>query len=150
MSTCRRFTGGYRDLDLSRNKSLRKLETTARSLISSLWDRAPGTVQGTFRAVISTIDSPAFSDFVVVYEEVDFYHVAYSRKPIAGLDEETWYHKQFEVFREMYKARGFRLVLQARCVGNSSARELERAVAAAKAKGGLPPKVSMNYTLGAR
>ena len=143
------FTGksSDRDLDLSRNGSLQELEITAQSLISVLKERAPGTVPGSFRAMISTINSPVFS-VVVVYQVNDFYNAAYSWEARVGLgDEDTWYHRQFEVFREMYKAWDFRLVLKALCVGDVSMRELERGVAVEKAKGGLPPELSVTYTL---
>jgi hypothetical protein len=101
--------------------------------------------------VLSTITSPVFSDVVVVYQAVDFYNHVYSKDARAELgDEDAWYHRQFEVFREMYKARDFRLVLWAPCLGDDSVRELKRAVAAETAKGGLPPELSMPYTLRAR
>ena len=147
------FTGGSsdRDLDLSRNCSLRKVGISAKSLISALEDRAPGTVPGTLGAIISTINSPVLSDVVVVYRAGDFYNAAYSRKALAELgDEDTWYRRQFDVFREMYKARYFRLVLRVLCVGDICVRELNRAIAVEKAKGGLPPEVSATYTLTAR
>ena len=145
------FTGSYRDLDLSQNKYLRKLEITAKSLISELEDCAPGTVPSIFRAIISTVDQPALFDLVVVYREGDFYNVTYSNGGAGWVaNEHTWYNEQFGVFREMYKAREFRLVLRAFCISNRSARELERAVATEKANWGIPPKLSMTYTLAAR
>ena len=146
------FTGGrrHRDLDLSRNESLQKIQIKAGPLISVLKDRAPGTVLGIFRAIVSTINSPAFSDFVVVYHADDFYNVAYSNHTQGILcGEYTWYHEQFEVFWKMYKARNFQLVLQACCVSDISMREMERGVAAEKAKRGLPPALSVTYTLAA-
>ena len=146
------FTGTSfdRDLDLSRNGSLQKLEITANSLISTLKDRAPGTVPSSFRAMVSTVKPPVFS-VVVVYGGNDFYNAAYSWGTQAGLgDEGAWYSRQFEVFREMYKARDYRLVLRAVHVGDVSVRELERAVAVEKAKGGLPPELSVTYTLAGR
>jgi len=147
------FAGRYsnRDLDLSRNESLRKLEIEAQSLICALRDRAPDTVPSAFRAMMSTVKSPAFSNVLVVYRRSDFYNVAYSTTARTELgDEVTWYRRQFEVFREMYKARHFRLVLWVYSVGDGSVRELERAVAAEKAKGGLPPELSTTYTMAAR
>lgn len=119
-------------------------------------------------ALFSTITSSVFPDFVVVYRGSDFYNDVYStlvanardvdswnearsnraRAELGELgDEATWYHRQFEVFREMRKARDFRLVLQACYVGDDSVRELQRAVAAEMAvPGGLPITVSMPYT----
>ena len=127
--------------------SFRELEITAESLILVLRTRAPATIPSSFRATFSTIKSHAFSDFVVVYCGGDFYNDVYPTNARFGLgDEGLWYHRQFEVFREMRKARDFRLVLRACCVGDESVRELERAVAAEKAKG-LPMELSMPYTL---
>ena len=85
--------------------------------------------------MISTVKSPIFS-VIVVYQRGDFYNSVYSREAQGQLgDEDTWYHEQFEVFREVYRALDFRLVLRARIVGDVSVRELERAVAVEKAKG---------------
>ena len=139
------------DYDLSRNKSLRELRITAGSLVTALTDRAPATTPSSLRAVLSTIESPAFSKVVVIYQEPDFYHSIYERTQDtkAALGEEfAWYERQFDMFREMYKARNFRLVLWGYRVGHDSMRELQRAVAAETARGGLPPKPSMTYTLG--
>jgi len=143
-------TGGdsHRDLDLSRNRSLRELEITARSLISELRSRTPATPPSSFRAMLSTIRSPAFLDVVVIYRQGDFYHDAYSKDGRAELgDEMTWYRRQFEVFRAMREARPYRLVLSAKCVGDDSVRELRRAVAANQARGGVPLQITMPYTL---
>jgi hypothetical protein len=102
--------------------------------------------------VISTIKSPAFSEVLVSYWEADFYNSVYSTtypedKQAALGGEAAWYHTQFDAFREMYKARDFRLVLKASNVSDDSVRELKRAVAAEKARGGLPPQLSVTYTL---
>ena len=143
-------TGGdsHRDLDLSRNRSLRELEITAQSLISQLRSRTPATPPSSFKAMLSTIRLPASFDVVVVYEQGDFYHDAYSQGGRAELgDEETWYRRQFEVFRAMRGTRPYRLVLSAKHVGDDSVRELRRAVAADQARGGVPLQVTMSYTL---
>ena len=147
------LTGGlsHRDLDLSRNGSLQKIQITAHSLISALSNLAPETVPSTLRAMISTINSHTFSDVVVVYGQDDFYNVAYSKRTCRQLyDEDSWYREQFDVLREMYKARDFRLVIQALCVSDISVRELERRVAVEEVVGGLPPRLEVNYTLAAR
>ena len=139
------------DYDLSRNKSLRELRITAGSLIAALRNRAPTTTPRSLRAVLLTIKSPAFFKVVVTYREHDFYHYVYTRTkdPRDALGEESaWYERQFDMFREMYQARNFQLVLSAYHVGHDSVRELEYAVAAETAKGGLPPKLSITYTLG--
>ena len=147
------LTGGVtlRDLDLSRNGSLQKIQITAHSLISALSNLAPETVPSTLRDMISTINSHTFSDVVVVYGQDDFYNVAYSKRTCRQLyDEDSWYREQFNVLREMYKARDFRLVVQALCVSDISVRELERRVAVEEVVGGLPPRLEVNYTLAAR
>jgi len=99
--------------------------------------------------MLSAIRSPAFFDVVVVYRQGDFYHDAYSSKDARAelWDEETWYRRQFEVFRAMREARPYRLVLSANCVGDDSVRELRRAVAADQARGGVPLQIAMPYTL---
>jgi len=140
--------GPHRDLDLSRNKSLRELEFPAKALIRVLEVRPPVTISSSFKAVLSTVKSTAFSDVVVVYQQGDFYHDKYSEylQNEVG-DEEAWYHRQFEVFRAMYEGRDYRLVLSASCVSEESVRELKRAVAAEQAKGGLPSRITIPYTL---
>jgi hypothetical protein len=123
----------------------------AGSLVAALTDRAPATTPSSLRAVLSTIKSPAFSEVVVIYRECDFYHSVYGRTEDtkAALGEESaWYERQFDVFREMYKARNFRLVLWAYHVGHDSMRELQRVVAAETTRGGLPPELTTTYTLG--
>ena len=119
----------------------------ASSLIDALRSRAPATPPGSFGAMLSTVKSHTFSDFVVVYRGGDFYNDAYCKNRGTWLgDEGTWYGRQFKVFREMYKARDFRLVLKAGHVGGNSTRELKRAVAVERAKGGLPLELSMPHT----
>jgi hypothetical protein len=139
-----------RDYDLSRNKSLRELTITAQSLITALRSRPPATTPSSLRAVLSTIKSPTFSKVVVVYRESNFYHSVYSSDAQAALEgEAAWYRRQFDTYREMYKGRDFQLVLQASHVSDDSMRELERAVVAEKVRGGLPPELSVTFTLGA-
>jgi hypothetical protein len=76
------------------------------------------------------------------------YSMTYPEDKQAALGgEATWYHTQFDAFREMYKARDFQLVLKASNVSDDSVRELKCAVAAEKARGGLPPQLSVTYTL---
>jgi len=143
------FTGGsHRDLDLSRNRSLRELEIPAKTLIQVLRFGPPVTISSSFKAVLSAVRSSTFSDVIIIYQKGDFYHDVYSKKTRDEFgDEETWYHRQFEVFRAMYEARDYRLVLLASSVGDESVRELKRAVAAERAKGGVPSEIEMPYTL---
>jgi hypothetical protein len=134
--------GSSRVCDLSQNKSLRELKITVGSLIAALINHTPATTSSSLRAVLSTIKSPVFSKVVFVYQETDLYHCLCSR----GLDvmssgEAAWYRMQFDAFREVYKARDFRLVLQAWCLSDRSVRELKRAVAAETVRGGLPPEL---------
>ena len=140
-------SSSLRDFDLSRNESLRELKITAWGLITALRDRAPTIVSNSLAAVLSTIKTSAFSEVVVVYYSRDFYHAAYDKNKRAELGEEDeWYRRQFDVFREMRKARDFRLVLWTWHVSDDSVRELERAVVAEKARGGLLPEVSVTHT----
>jgi len=98
--------------------------------------------------MVSTINSPTFSDIVVVYRQGDFHNDALYRDTLAELgDEETRYHKQFEVFRAMHEARDYRLVFSVDQAGGESVRELERALTVERAKGGLPLQVAMHHTL---
>jgi hypothetical protein len=116
----------------------------------ALRSRPPGTIPSSLRAVLSTVESPAFSKVVVVYGEIDFYNSPYPKDAQAVLEgEAAWYRRQFDVFREMYKGRDFRLVLQAPHASDGSMRELKRAVAVETARGGLPPELSVICTLGA-
>jgi hypothetical protein len=131
-----------RDYDFSRNGSLRELEIPAGSLNRALTDRAPATTSSFLRTVLSTITSPVFSKVLIVYQSGNFY------SPVSFEREAAWYRRQFDAFREMCKARDFQLVLQALDVDDHSARELERAVAAETARGGLPPGLSVTFPLG--
>jgi hypothetical protein len=63
-------------------------------------------------------------------------------------EESAWYEKQFDLFRGMYKAREFRLVLFAHRVSYASVGELKHAVAVERAIGGLPPELLISYTPG--
>ena len=140
------FTGRFcRDLDLSRNRSLRKLEITASSIMGVMGVRAPTAIPSSFKTMISSIKSPVFSDVVVIYQQGDFYNDLYPAH--TSTNEESRYHRQFKVLREMHKARDYRLVLSASCVGDDSVRELKRAVAVERAKGGLPSQIAVEYTL---
>jgi len=122
-----------RDFDLSRNKTLRTLKTTAASITY------PGDAASDFlKTVLSTITSPLPLDVVVNYldEDVDF--TVWTRVRPAGVEsvnldraaENAIEHQdRFKVFSEMYKVRVFRLVL---CAG-----VLERIVETEGRKGGL-------------
>lgn len=114
-----------RDLDLSRNQSLRTLEVVA----SIFGTEGPGSLAH----VVSTITSPVFSEVVVVYRD---YNIRGLPSPWIEHDP-TPFCEQFEALREMYKIRAFRLVLCADvwdCVVADAVRALERAVAEERAK----------------
>ena len=96
--------------------------------------------------VLSTITSPAFSKVIIFYREYNFRGVqpdCYPVRPVSEVEtaeDALWHHRRFEVFREMHKARNFRLVLCVDvldCMGGYAMQVLERAIAAEKAKGGF-------------
>ena len=90
-------------------------------------------------------------DFVVIYRDGDFdfwtYSSVFDAEParysgLRKITEETAlvHQKRFEVFREMYRARDFRLILCADVfdsVVEHATKTLERFVTAEEAKGGL-------------
>jgi len=79
-----------KDFDLSHLRSLRSLEVTASSV--SHGSRLDPDL---LRDIISTINSPMFSEVVLVFQRPDLY------RP---------YSISFETFREMHSKRKFRLV----------------------------------------
>ena len=82
--------GFIQDFDLSCFRSLRSLEVTASSVSQTRAD-APYLL----RDIFSTITSPEFSEIILVFQRPDLC------RP---------YHIPFDVFREMYSKRKFRLV----------------------------------------
>ena len=130
----------YRGLDLSRNKSLRKLEFTAESLFWALRYRVLVTIASSLEALLSTVKSPTFSDVVVVYHQGDFYDDEFQH----GIWGSGRWRGHFEVFRAMYRARDYRLVLSMRWVDGRTVRLLEWVVARERAKGGLPPQIEIS------
>ena len=130
--------------DLSRNKSLRTLETTAASIT------AKHAAQNFLTTVLSTISSPLPLDVIIDYDDVDVDRVRYLTSPgtftcpLTLEDEITKnvlrHEQRFKLFREMYRVRGFRLVLCADVFNHSvgpAVQTLERLVRAEKEKGGL-------------
>jgi len=134
--------------DLSRNTSLRTLETTALSI-----DLRNGTASNFFITILSSVTSPAPLDFVVIYRDFDFdfytdsfiiesepaYHYDSPSSRESGR-RALFHQKLFRVFREMQGATDFRLVL---CVDvfdsvvEYATQTLESLVKAEEAKGGL-------------
>lgn len=132
-----------RVFNLSRNKALRTLETTAEAMTNG--EDSPSF----FKTVLATITSPLSLDFVVVYweYEVDCRVPTWpSATSIWDLPGETESHnaldhqQRFKTFREMYGVRGFRLVLCADvldCVMEDAIENLEYFVEEEKEKGEL-------------
>jgi len=132
--------------DLSRNTSLRTLETSARSI-----NRTGDTASDFFITILSSATSPAPLDFVVIYRELDFGFwsnslifesepASYFYSPMRMEERALFRQKQFGVFREMHRATDFRLVLCADVFDSlveRAIKTLECLVEAEEAKGGL-------------
>jgi len=88
--------------------------------------------------VLSTITSPVFSKVVVIYRDYDLHGIRSNR---AGVTYPPSNHqREFRVFREMHKVRGFQLVLCADVwdrVVVEAVRELKQVVAAERAGRGF-------------
>ena len=132
------------NFDLSRNKSLRTIETTAVSITA-----AGGAAPGFLKAVLSTITSPLPLDVVITYREFDVGgNLCYWAKPIHVQDlhpiirgpNALNHPERFKVFSEMYRVREFRLVLCAdvlNCAEEYAMRVLEQIVKTEMMNGGL-------------
>ena len=132
--------------DLSRNTSLRTLETTAGSI-----DHTSDTASDFFVTILSSVTSPVPLDFVVIYRDGDFGFFSnpsiFDSEPDGYLyaldqmnDRALLRQKQFGVFREMHGARNFRLVLCADVLDSvvrHATKTLECLVETEEAKGGL-------------
>ena len=115
-----------RDFNLSRNKSLRTLETTA----SSIGD-AEGTASDFFVTVLSSVTSLVPVDVVIIYRDIHF------EIPFADYSS---YQRRLEVSHKIHSTRGFRLVLCADVcdrVVERAIQGLEDFVKAGRMKGGL-------------
>ena len=132
--------------NLSRNKSLRTLETTAESI-----DVADNTASDFFKTVLSSVAPTAPLDVVVVYRDIDLSDMPhcsqcdsgpvrlrhFGRKP---RDRAARFQHQFKVFREMHSARDFRLILCADvfdCMMVDGIGTLKHIVEAEEATGGF-------------
>lgn len=136
------------DSDLSRNSSLRTLETTAESI-----NVVDDTASDFFRTVLSTVTSTVALDVVIVYREFDLGGTAFcwlgcESDPVCfrhntQKERETdalHYERQFKVFREMHDARDFRLVLCAdvfECMVEHAVETLRHAVSTREVNGEL-------------
>ena len=128
-----------RCFDLSRNKSLRTLETTAQSITC-----AGDAAAGFFKTVLSTIIPSLPLDVVITYRDRDFGVSAWEADGPSSLSfpsvPATRYSWQFKVFKEMYETRKFRLVLYADVFDWAVERSrgvLEKTVEGEKASGRL-------------
>jgi len=130
------------DFNLSRNKSLRTFEVTAR--YTSL------ATASSLNYALSTITSPVFSKVIVFYRDYDFMGVSHcSGDPLPTFHWVSPYQKKkalsrqrmrLQVFRGMHKVRDFELVLCADVwhhLGKHTMGELNRAVAVEKAENGF-------------
>ena len=138
----------FRSFNLSRNRSLRTLETTAGSI-----NVADDTASSFLRTVLSTVTSPGPLDVVIVYREVDLGGfqsrwfgcdsdpVCFRHRSQRGMAvDAAKYRRQFRVFREMHKARDFHLVLCADvfdCMVEHAIQTLEHIVNTREVNGGL-------------
>ena len=130
--------------NLSHNKSLRTLETTAASITAE--DAAPDFLT----AVLSTVTSPLPLNVIIDYDDRDIDRMrCWTANPVLtlpltledGITKNVLRHEQrFKLFQEMYRVREFRLVLCADVSNHSvepAVQTLESLVRVEKAKGRL-------------
>jgi len=135
-----------RDFDLSRNKSLRTLQTVASSIDGVSRDAASRF----FNHMLSTIKSPVFSEVMITHEWFDFRGTEswrYPKRPplreisrAERAEEVSRHRRRFEVFRGFHGAHGFQLRLCAFVwdpFGEYAMGILKEAVAEEKTKGGF-------------
>ena len=122
--------------DLSRNKALKTLETTATSI-----SRAGDAASSFLKTILSTITSSQPLDVVITYHSLDLdrsiwstrpglFHVDYSFAEGRAINAQL-HTERFKVFGEMYRVRDFRLVLCADvldCIAECAMRTLEDVV----------------------
>ena len=129
------------NFNLSRNSSLRTLETTAISITD-----AGDTASGFLRAVLSTVTSPFLLDLLITYSGFVVYchmprnsrarHVLPSQRAAEALNHRV----RFKVYSEMYAVREFRLVICADVLGDAiedTVRALECILEKERKNGGL-------------
>jgi hypothetical protein len=133
-----------RHFNLSRNKSLRMLETTGESIHAAGY-----TASNFLKTILSSIAPSVPLDVVIIYQDLDICGQAgYNLAPecLCHFSQEIWdenvtyYHQQLRVLREMYKTRDFRLVLCADVpyfMVEHALEILRRIVEEGKAMGGL-------------
>jgi len=144
MNSSPHFTANYqavgRDFDLSRNSSLRTLETTAVSITEA------AVASGFLKAVLSTVTSPLPLDLIINYglSEVRCYRPYYVRAgnffKTERAAEDLLHLERFKMFSEMYRVHEFRLVLCAEVYdwfAEEGTRALECVVEAERMNGGF-------------
>lgn len=131
------------NFDLSHNKSLRTLETTAASITT-----AGGAASGFLTTVLSTITSPRPLDVIIIHREYQVGRYGWDRETnwVGPLSAEQAaemvreHSERFTVFREMYGGRKFRLVLCADVLDSNekyATETLERIVEAERKRKGF-------------
>ena len=142
--------------DLSWNKSLCKLELPVISVDTAFQDGSHDTASRFLKRVLSTIQSPIFSQVELIYQEHSFYPghtVNYSPFGSVLREDTLCYRSRFKVLREARKVRNFQLVLLVYYQERRSRdvwRMLKEDLAAEKARGGfddLFPEPSVTFTL---
>jgi hypothetical protein len=141
------FAGDDQDslqyFNLSQNRSLRTLETTAESITA-----ARSTASNFLTTVLSTVTSPVLLDVVIVYGDFDLdaspscsncrpdpvCFCCWRSQAVVDAPRYKW---QFGVFREMHEARDFRLVLCADVFEYTVDHAIRRLKRIVKANGGL-------------
>ena len=122
-----------KDFDLSRNKSLRAIETTMFNFEMSLHPKLPFARASIFRHAFSTITSSVFAEVIVHFRDTDFFCMGYHLcGPPDFCSLVSSCRGVFEVLHEMHGIRDFKLVLCADVWGyiaERAARQLKRAVA---------------------
>ena len=129
--------------DLSRNKPLRTLETTAEAI------DAVDTASDFLSIVLSSIAPSTPLDLVVIYRGNDLSgmpHCSWCDSALVRCPRSPWteealrFRHQFKVFREIYSTRDFRLVLCADvfdCMVEDSIEKLEHIAKAEEVTWGL-------------
>ncbi|KAF9780961.1 hypothetical protein BJ322DRAFT_1112347 [Thelephora terrestris] len=129
--------------DLSQNKALQTLETTAESIVN-----AGNSAPEFLKTVLSSVASPGMLEVVVIYRDCDLGGwafcptckpdpICFRHGPRLDLDD---FPSQLKVIREMHSAREFRLVLCVDvygCMGDFGMRRLDAAVKREEANGGF-------------
>lgn len=119
------FTAGpsILDFDLSRNKCLQTLELSTHSIDNALRKDSPDTITRHFKHVLSTIQSPTFSQIQFIYQAYSFNAIKISDRSrltcipqlsqSEKVEEALRHSKRFGLLRDVHKVRNFQLILRA-------------------------------------